>query len=246
MYLYIYDSYLNQPKYAPLLSKIEQRVTDLDIKGRIARLSILKNLKELITDAVKDGVKTVVAIGDDQTFAKVINVIADLDVVLGLIPIDDKSKIAKILGIAPREFACDVVSGRIIKKLDLGKINNQYFMYSAEIVDAPVTITCDNFQISPTTERHTIQVCNFGQLIAASDPTDGKMEAIITPMRTGWTGSSKAITPTILPFTKININSAGDEPVTILTDEQMIMKTPAKIEIVPGRLKVIVGSQRSF
>lgn len=246
MYLYIYDSFLNQPKYATLLSKIEQRVTDLDIKGRIARLSILKNLKELIADAVKDGVKTVIAIGDDQTFAKVINVVADLDVVLGIIPVGDKSKIAKILGVPPRELACEIVSGRIIKKLDLGKINNQYFMHSAEIVNAPVSLLCDSFQIAPTTEQHTIQLCNFSHHEIHCNPTDGIMEAIITPRKAGLFSGSKALKSTVLPFKKLIINSLVGEPVSIVTDDQLVMKTPASIEIVPSRLKVIVGSQRSF
>ncbi|MFH0873801.1 MAG: diacylglycerol kinase family protein [Candidatus Komeilibacteria bacterium] len=246
MYLYIYDSFLNQPKYATLLARVEQRVTDLDIKGRIARLSILKNLKELIADAVKDGVKTVVAIGDDQTFAKVINVVADLDVVLGIIPVDDKSKIAKILGVPPRELACEVVSGRIIKKLDLGRINNQYFMHSAEVVNAPVSLLCDSFQIAPTTERHTIQLCNFSHEAIHCDPTDGIMEAVITPWRSGWLSGGHPLKSTVLPFKKLMINSLVGEPVSIVTDEQLVMKTPASIEIAPGRLKIIVGSQRSF
>src|SRR3989339_839914 len=102
MYLYIYDSFLNDKKYTDSLIKIEKRITDLGIKGKIARLSVLKNMKELITDGVKEGVHTVVAIGNAQTFAKVINIVADLDLTLGLIPIDNNNPIAKILGIPPK------------------------------------------------------------------------------------------------------------------------------------------------
>ncbi len=246
MYLYVYDSFLTDPKYATLLTKIEQRVVDLDIKGKIARLSILKNLKELITDAVKGGVKTVVVIGNDQTFTKVINVVAELDVALGLIPVDASSEIAKMLGIPPRDLACEVVSGRIIKKLDLGKINNHYFLRSAEITDAPVSISCDSFQIQPTTERHMIVVSNFGPQHRTSSPTDGVMEAVITPRQNAWFGSNKAIKSTVLPFKKVQITSLAEEPVSIITDSYLVMKTPALIEIAPAKLKVIVGSQRGF
>lgn len=246
MYLYIYDAFLNDPKYATLLAKIEQRVVDLDIKGKIARLSILKNLKELITDAVKGGVKTVVVIGNDQTFTKVINVVADLDVTLGLIPVDDTSVIAKMLGIPPRELACEVVSGRIIKKIDLGKINNNYFLRSAEIVDAPASIMCDDFQIHPTTNHHTIVVNNFGPHYQRSNPTDGVMEAVITPRKSAWLGGEKPLKSTVLPFTKVTITSLIDEPISIITDSYHVMKTPAAIEIAPAKLKIIVGSQRNF
>lgn len=246
MYLYIYDSFLSDQKYANALTKVEQRVTDLDIKGKIARLTILKNVRELIEDAVKDGVKTVVAIGDDQTFVKVINVVAELDVILGFIPITDDSKIAKILGIPPRELACDVLSGRIIKKIDLGKINNHYFMGSAEITNAEVSIKCNKFAIRPTTKFHRIDFRNFGGLKSPSDPTDGLLEAVITPIEAGFFRGQKALKSTVLPFTKITVKSLGEEPIPILTDEQVIMKTPAEIEIAPGILSVIVGAQRAF
>ena len=44
MYLYIYDSCLKEKKYQNLLSKIENKIIDLDIKGKILRLNMLKNI----------------------------------------------------------------------------------------------------------------------------------------------------------------------------------------------------------
>ncbi|PWB38797.1 MAG: hypothetical protein C3F02_01775 [Parcubacteria group bacterium] len=247
MYLYIYDSFLNDKKYVNLLAKIEQRVTDLSIKGRTAKLSILKNMKELITDAVKDGVKTVVAVGNGQTFAKVINIVADLDVTLGLIPVDDNNLIARALGVPSKVAACDVLASRIIKKIDLGKINNHYFFKSAEIVNGAVTIDFSDFQVQPTTEKSRITLHNFSDhdLSPGSNPSDGFLEVVITPYRQTVLGK-KRITGTVLPFNKVMINSDQEEEVSILTDEQIIMKTPADIVAVPGRLKVIVGGERDF
>lgn len=247
MYLYIYDSFLSQPKYSNFLTVVERRVTDLGIGGKIARLTILKNIKELITDAVKSGVTTIVAVGDDQTFAKIINTIAPLNVVLGLVPADGSSKIARVLGIPPKESACDVVAARIVKKLDLGKINNYYFLNAAEITNAKVQITCDGYSLAPLTELNTVRICNVGSYGGPmhSNPMDGRLEAIITPIQGGWL-SKKELQATILPFTKIRIQSLGEETASILTDEQMILKTPADVEIAPGQLRVIVGSNRMF
>jgi diacylglycerol kinase family enzyme len=245
MYLYIYDSFLNDKKYADLLIKIEKRLTDLGIKGKIARLSILKNMKELIMDGVKEGVETVVAIGDAQTFAKVINVVADLDVALGLIPIDNNNEIAKMLGIPPKVLACDVLASRIIKKIDLGKINNYYFVNTAQIENGDVTIEYKDFKISPITEKSKITLYNFASGFANSSPVDGVLEAVITPIKSGVFGKKK-IEDTVLPFTKIKIGSQAEEQVAILTDEQIIMKTPAEIVVVPQKLKIIVGSDRHF
>lgn len=245
MYLYIYDSFLNDKKYTDLLIKIEKRLTDLGIKGKIARLSILKNMKELITDGVKEGVQTVVAIGNAQTFAKVINVVADLDITLGLIPVDNDNEIAKVLGIPPKVLACDVLASRIIKKIDLGKINNYYFVNTAQIENGDVSIEYNDFKIFPTTEKSKITLYNFASQVTNSSPVDGVLEAVITPIRSNAFGRKK-IEDTILPFTKIKIGSLAQEQVAILTDEQIIMKTPAEIRVVPEKLKVIVGSDRQF
>ncbi|MBT7553456.1 hypothetical protein HN670_03240 [bacterium] len=248
MYLYIYDSFLNHKKYNDLLIKIEKRITDLGIKGKVARLSVLKNMKELILDGVKDGVQTVVVIGDSQSFAKVINIVADLDVTLGLVPVDNSSAIAKVLGIPPGVLACDVLASRIIKKVDLGKINNHYFINNAEIINGDVVIEYDNFKITPTTTENKITLYNFAgnnNVNVSSKPIDGILEAVIVPVKSTMFGK-KSIPETVLPFTKIKIGSNSEEQVSIVTDEQIIMKTPADISVTPEKLKIIVGSDRQF
>jgi diacylglycerol kinase family enzyme len=248
MYLYIYDSFLNDKKYSDLLIKIEKRITDLGIKGRITRLSVLKNMKELITDGVKEGVQTVVAIGNNQTFAKVINIVADLDVTLGLVPVDGGSPIAQTLGIPPKVLACDVLASRIIKKIDLGKINNHYFINSAEITNGDVVIEYNDYKVRPTTLDNKITLYNFGtdQLVAdKSHPIDGILEAVITPIKGGVFGK-KSMAGTVLPFTKIKIGSQAEDQVSIVTDEQIIMKTPAEVVVAPQKLKIIVGPDRLF
>ncbi|MBU1202613.1 hypothetical protein KKH39_01005 [Patescibacteria group bacterium] len=246
MYLYIYDSFLSDKKYSDLLVKIEKRLTDLGIKGKIARLSVLKNMKEMITDGVKEGVQTVVAIGNAQTFAKVINVVADLDVTLGLIPIDNDNPIAKTLGIPPKILACDVLASRIIKKIDLGKINNYYFVNTAQIESGDVTIEYNDYKVSPVTEKSKITLYNFSdEKNSYSSPIDGILEAVITPIRSGVFGKKK-IEETVLQFTKIKIGSLAEDQVAIVTDDQVIMKTPAEIKVIPEKLKIIVGSDRTF
>lgn len=246
MYLYIYDSFLNDKKYTDLLVKIEKRITDLGIKGKIARLSVLKNMKEMITDGVKEGVQTVVAIGNAQTFAKVINVVADLDVTLGLIPIDNDNPIAKTLGIPPKILACDILASRIIKKIDLGKINNYYFVNTAQIENGDVTIEYNDFKVSPVTTKSKITLYNLSsEKNSSSSPVDGILEAVITPIKSGVFGQKK-VEETVLPFTKIKVGSLAEDQVAIVTDDQVIMKTPAEIKVAPEKLKVIVGSDRSF
>lgn len=244
MYLYIYDSFLGHQKYESTLASIERRVTDLGIQGKIARLSVLKNIRELVTDAVKSGVHTIVAIGDDQTFTRMINIVADLDVTLGLIPVEAGSVIARVLGIPIKDQACDVLAARIVRKLDLGKINNYFFINGAEIENANVKLTCDGYSLAPITALNRVRIANVGSAGGSvSNPTDGILEAIITPVESKMF-MKKQLQPTVFPFTTILIES--DDDVSIVTDNQVVLKTPARVEVAPHKLKVIVGNQRLF
>lgn len=244
MYLYIYDSFLNDKKYSDLLVKVEKRVTDLGIKGKIARLSVLKNMKELITDGIKEGVETVVVIGDTKTFSKVINIVADLNITLGLIPVNNNNKIAKLLGIPPGALACEVLASRIVKNIDLGKVNKYYFINEAHIDNGSVEIDYGNFKIMPITEENNITFYNFSDN-KKHNPIDGVLETVITPIKSTFFGK-KQIDSTVFPFDSIKINSTTDEQAAVLIDEQVIVKTPAKIKVVPNKLKVIVGGERNF
>ncbi|MFA6304651.1 MAG: diacylglycerol kinase family protein [Patescibacteria group bacterium] len=251
MYLYIYDTFLSNKKYYTLLNKIENRLADLEIKGRICRLNILKNMKEVIEDGIKQGVDTVVAVGDDLTFSKIVNIIAELNITLGIIPVV-KSKIAEILGVPTGEAACDILAQRLTQKIDLGKINNQYFVDSATINDSNVILTFDKFQISPVSKNALVSICNLGFLAdnqsiykeRLSNPTDGLLEAVIAPIK-ATLFSQKLKQQSIFPFKKIHIGSKGD-PITVTIDQQAVFKTPLEVAVAPKKLKVVVGSKRLF
>jgi len=244
MYLYIYDSFLNDKKYSDLLIKVEKRVTDLGIKGKIARLSVLKNMKELITDGIKEGVETVVVMGDVKTFSKVINIVADLNITLGLIPTNNDNKIAKLLGIPPGVLACEVLASRIVKKIDLGKVNKYYFITEASINNGSVEVDYGNFKIMPTTEENKITFYNFSNN-NKYNPVDGVLETVITPIKSTFFGKKK-ISSTVFPFDNIKITSTSDEQAAVLIDKQVMVKTPVKIKVVPKKIKLIVGGERSF
>ncbi|MCX6785238.1 MAG: diacylglycerol kinase family protein [Candidatus Komeilibacteria bacterium] len=251
MYLYIYDTFLNQKKYFNLLNRIENRLADLEIKGKICRLNILKNMKEVIEDGIKQGVETIVAVGNDLTFSKIVNIIAELNITLGMIPVT-ASKIAQILGVPEGEKACDTLAQRLTQKIDLGKINQQYFIDSATINNPNVVLNFEKFQISPVAKDALVSICNLGFLTAnqsiykqrLSNPTDGLLEAVIAPLKNKFL-MKKLDRQSIFPFKKITIASKG-EPVTITIDQQAVFKTPVEVTVSPKKLKVIVGNKRLF
>ena len=71
MYCYIYDTFTSQKKYEKQLIKIEAALTDLGIMGKVYKLNVLKNLENIIEEALADGIKNIVAVGNDQTVSKV-------------------------------------------------------------------------------------------------------------------------------------------------------------------------------
>jgi len=254
MYLYLYDSLLNNKKYNSLLAKIETRLTDLGIGGKIFRLSPLRNISELLTDEVRSGAKTVVVVGNDKSFSQIINFAAQLDVTLGLIPVGADNKIAKILGIPSAEEACNILAARIIEKVDLGKANSTYFLSSLTVAFGRVRIECeDKYQVIPKTQDQ-ISICNLRPLFAAEwnqtgyfNPQDGFLEILIQPLTSSFWQLFKKVDQfkkSVIPFKKIAIKSRNS--ISITTDGQKVLKTPVKIEIVPKKLKIIVGKNRLF
>lgn len=257
MYLYLYDSFLIDPKYRKLIDKIETRLTDLGINGKMIRLTILKNANEVIRDNLKREVQTVVTIGSDSLFIESAVALAGTKVVLGFIPIGD-SKLTEILGIPPAEYACDIISGRRIEEIDIGKINEQYFLTSVQIDNQNIRLKCDeSYQILPMSVR-AIKVINLDWLNFTLPNTTINFRKMVSNPKDNLLEILLAKKPKItLPFfkkteqkdslfyaKKIGIESTKETELPIIIDKEKIIKTPASIEIVPNCLKIIVGRDR--
>lgn len=256
MYFYLYDTFLNDKKYDSLLTDIEGRLLNLGISGKVGRLTVLKSAEELIVDGIKKGCQTVVAVGNDQTISRVISIIARHDVVLGVIPLGAPSQIARILGIPQGVKACDTLSARIIEKIDLGKINGHYFFSAVEIPAAEVKLECDGCYQVELKESSDICISNIGNFLGfsgrgiISNPRDGFLEASVCPThkRNFFLSSfykKEFKKDSFFPIKKVKIVSEKEE-VQLIADGQEKIKTPATVEIVPKKLKVVVGRQRTF
>ncbi|MBI3291090.1 hypothetical protein HYZ76_02295 [Candidatus Falkowbacteria bacterium] len=254
MYLYLYDSFLNNKKYNNLLAKTETRLTDLGIGGKIFRLSPLRNVTELLHDELKTGAKTIVVVGNDKTFNQIINIAAKLNVTVGIIPIGPDNKIARILGIGSSEEACNVLSSRIIEKVDLGRANGTYFLSNIMVSNGEITIECENkYRVTPKI-KNQVRVCNLRPISAAQgvlggyfNPTDGLLEVFIQPVASGLGHIFKRsvqFKESVIPSKKILIRSK--DSISVLTDGQKVLKTPVEVEIIPKKLKIIVGKNRLF
>ncbi len=244
MYTYIVEAAANTKKYENELARVESRLIELEISGRIEKLTILKSLKEIINDAVRNHSETVVLIGSDKLVNDAMSTLAEADVTIGIIPIGASNVIAEALGIPNGTEACDVLSARITATLDLGKVNNRYFLSKLYVpAGSNVTLECDSkFQVSALTPS-TIDIANFSE---ESNPRDGHLDVVVRPEVTKrFFGRSSYSRASVFPFKKLTIRS-GSDSLPIMSDGETIIKTPATVEVAPKKLKVIVGKHRQF
>lgn len=249
MNIYIYDDYLNKPKYSRLLNRVEIRLTDLNLNGKIIRLGAIRNVSDVIQNEIKNGAKTIVAVGNNQTVSKVIGAIIDNElygffqknILFSIIPIGEDNSIADSLGIKTGEEACNILLARRVKKIDIGVINNYYFLNKVSLPSAGAVLEFkDGFSLS-TNQKGVIEIFNLRSAVSDDkrlkvNPVDGLLDVYI---KTG--KNIKDLTR--LATDNLKISTASAE---LTVDGALSLPTPANISIVRGKLNVVVGRDRSF
>ena len=89
---------------------------------------------------VENGFRTVVAAGGDGTINEVVNGLAGSDVALGILPVGTMNVFAAELGLpTDLDAAWDLVMARSVRKIDLARAGEQYFVQLAGVgLDAQV------------------------------------------------------------------------------------------------------------
>ena len=224
------------------MAKIEARTTDLGIGGRKRRLNILKNMAESIKEVIDKGAKTIITVGNDETFTQMVNIVADSNVTLGYIPLGRPNKIARALGVPSGELACEVLSNRLVETIDLGKVNHSYFFSSLE-ARGQMVLKSGKYRIT-LLKNQKVNICNFApRIFNESSLRNGTLEIVISSSSI----FSGTIRDSFFPVKKIKIDSQiKKEPITVFADQSRILKTPLFVEVLPKKLKVIVGRERQF
>ncbi|MEA2064987.1 MAG: diacylglycerol kinase family protein [Patescibacteria group bacterium] len=266
MYYYLYDTFLSDNKYQKTLHRIENRLVDLGIDGKIGRLSMMMNVEKLLNEEIKKGAKTIVAVGNNNTIDKIINIAAAEKITVGVIPVGENNEIAEILGIPPMDLACDILSRRRVKKIDLLKINRRYYILNLKMdADKNIEIVCeDKYKVKLTAKKGEIYIYNlvnkeyiknnfkFKKSIENFfSPQDKMFDIVINPTDTSLANNllkifrrKQAGGATLIPGKKIKISAK--KIVSAVCDNNNVVKTPLDIKIVPQVLKIIVGKNRKF
>ncbi|NTW06081.1 MAG: hypothetical protein HGA27_08200 [Peptococcaceae bacterium] len=249
MHVYIYDGYLGNHKYAKILAKIETRLTDLGLNGKICRLGVIKNYQDLIQGEIRRGAKTLIAVGNDETLNKVINSLSGSDIPVGLIPLDkEKNTIASHLGIDEGIAACDVLSARRLAKIDLAVANSTYFLTEASISGEGTIVDLDKNYTIESPNSAVIKIINLAlseetNNFAMTSPNDGQLELYIENGITNGLLKKKAVSKSLFTADKFYIKN---EKESLLLDNCALISPPVEIRVLKDALTLIVGKKRGF
>ena len=257
MYYYIYDTYLSEAKYEKIIDRVKTRLLDLEIQGRHEKLTLLKSVDELVVDEAKRGTNTIIVVGNDKTFLKIVDAAAKNNITLGYIPIGEGNSLADCLGLPPEDKAAEVIAARKIVSFDLGRASNQYFFSNLTIsknLDR-LSVEKDNYKIVPQSDCVEIGVSNFyfpvegasfDRKMKKFSAQDQKLELVIKTQsgKKHWFSrrtNGKRV-DSVIQGTEFRIKSFEYLPITL--DGYKIIKTPAVVDVAPVKLKVIVGKSR--
>ena len=238
MYSYLYDNFTNDRKYGRLLHKIEKRLTDLNLNGRIVRLGISKNIKIAVDDEIRRGTKTIIAVGNDTTVAQIINAVATNhsddknQITIGIIPIVEKNnKIATALGIKSISSACEILLARRLKTFQLTKINQDYFLFKAVLNAADLILEIDKNYIVHNVKPVTVEITN-SPVWPEDNPAEKKLKLRVYNKE----GESLFFLKEVLIVNK---------DISASIDGSLEVKTPARIKLSDEKIRIIVGKERA-
>ncbi|AKM82606.1 TPA: hypothetical protein DD449_01295 [Candidatus Berkelbacteria bacterium] len=242
MYYYILES--ASKKSESFQEKVKNLLGDLGIAGETVSPSPARSIEELASLGIVKGYSTIVAVGSEKLVNKIataiINKKENNDVVLGIIPDDYTSPIAKKIHVKDLKDACETLKYRKLETTDACFIEpNKYFLTEAVIESAKPTegylLTAD-IQSSMIFNRIVIKP---GIEIRVEDSLSNENKKSVFSFLFG----KKEVSENSSSFfhaKRFQIETPG-QVVPILADGEIIAKTPIIIQNRPKVLKIIVA-----
>jgi hypothetical protein len=245
MHLYIYDDFLEKNKYTKTINKIETRITDLGLNGKIIRLNNLKNVEGAIWNEIKRGARTLVVVGNDRSFNKILKILLAKEVsyflnktFLAFIPVET-SQVALSLGIKSYTDACNILLARRTENIKVAKANDYYFLSQAEILSKNIIINIDDAYSIVSDGKSSIYIINMPlfdiskSLPKKINPRDENLHIYI---------NSKGYS--FLSVKQVEISSVSKNYITL--DNSTKIKLPCTLNMSEKEINLIVGKKRVF
>jgi len=206
MYYYIVDpQQQSQRSFERVQRQLYSSLSDYRVGGEMVRITGLRPMGQLVESALAKQVKTLVAIGNDETLHELINLVRGHDIVIGYIPLRP-SELATYLGLPSIDTASKSIAMRRTALIDVGAVNDYLFLsrlsfglnrqddsFNAltllfrflkgifEVRNFEIKLLVDNsYQINNPLMSGTVINSRIGKGI---NPADGKLDlALIPPM----------------------------------------------------------------
>ena len=172
----------------------------------------------------------------------------------GFLPIGPHNTIAEVLGIPIGVEACTILSQRRLEKLDVGLINNRYFVSRLHIYPARLKVVYDDRFMVQAKHLMEVIICNLQPFywkrnrrdskVEVIHPQDGKLEAFLRPLTKGrWWGYTYE-EPSIFPFKEMLVTAS--EPFTVEADGKTSKELKLLIRMAKEKIHMVVGRDRKF
>lgn len=244
--VYIYEHTLTASRYQKTLARLETRLTDLGLGGKIYRLAPMTRVDDIIKDELRKAAKTIVVVGGDGLITRVAGLMAESAIPLAIIPVTDNVVSASALGINS-ENACRTLAARRIVRIDLGKVSGApVFISEASITAVDPVIKIDDGVVARSTGITEIQVVNvlpddYGYRGPVATPEDGRLNTYILKTESGFL--KKDISQSSIICKRVEFMSG---PYKAVLDGGLEVEGVREITVLPQALSVIVGKERKF
>jgi len=251
-FAYIYDDFLSDRRLEREVSYIETELARRGIEGRVMRLAMFRQPRDAIFEMAQAGIKNIVFVGNDLTLQKMMWFLPELDITVGYLPLTQPTNIAKLLGIPIGPDAVDTLAARLIDTLDVGKINERYFLTDVVVPSTTASVDVEGqYRISPAAGG-AIAIRNLGGLTdgdsACANPQDGYLEGIVqvkTEHASGLTFWKRApLNESRFLLRHGAIQS--EAPIELFVDSQSMKGTLFELSILPRHMRFIVGKQKAW
>ena len=248
MYYYIMEPAGNKSSWQ---EKVKDTLGDLGIAGETVTPSPARTIEELASLGIIKGYSTIVAVGSEKIVNKIVTALinqkSNKDTVLGVIPDDYDSRIAKRIGVHDYKEACQALKFRKLQTVDACCIEpNKYFMTEATIENpkpADAYLLMDKIQVGAKFSKITIKP---GVKIEIED-SSGESKNNVKNFFSFLLGKKEekqtnSIYSSLFYSQKVQIETP-DNSYSVKVDDETIAKTPILLTHQPKALKIIVARE---
>jgi diacylglycerol kinase (ATP) len=134
MYYYIVNPAAGGARINKIQDRLVERLKRLGIYGDFVKSTGPEDVGKLAKLGIRQGYKTIVAVGGDGTINEVMNAILEHPkVALGIIPMGTTNDLADALGIGDWVQATNILAARKIEEIPLGQVGDRVFVTSVSV-----------------------------------------------------------------------------------------------------------------